>query len=69
MTPIAMTAAEFWHVSNSDMVGICRACGAWHYSVEPDATRYPCEDCGAREVYGLDELLQRGEIEITEGWD
>ena len=28
--------------------------------VEPDARRYECETCGAREVYGAEELLMMG---------
>ena len=37
--------------------GICIACGADTYGVEPDARRYECEACGARAVYGVEELL------------
>ena len=36
------------------------------YGVEPDARSYECEGCGAAEVYGLEELMLMGELEITE---
>ena len=40
--------------------GFCIACGAEHYSVEPDARNYPCEECGERKVYGAEELVLMG---------
>ena len=46
--------------------GRCRACGDAAYGVEPDARGYECESCGASEVYGLEELMMMGELEITE---
>jgi hypothetical protein len=45
-------------------MGICRACGNEAYGVEPDARDYTCEDCGENAVYGLEELLIMGELEI-----
>jgi hypothetical protein len=42
-----------------DCLGFCTACGADAYGVEPDARRYECEACGARAVYGAEELLLR----------
>ena len=43
-------------------LGICRACGAEHDPVEPDARKYPCEECEEKEVYGAQELMIMGEI-------
>ena len=40
-----------------DMDGICLACLEDAYGVEPDAERYVCESCGARKVYGAEQLL------------
>jgi hypothetical protein len=40
-----------------DLTGFCLACGEDAYNVEPDATNYPCEHCGARKVFGAQELL------------
>ncbi len=47
-------------IESDSYVGFCRVCGAEHCGVEPDARKYPCEDCGAREVYGAEELLIMG---------
>jgi len=43
-----------------DMGGFCRACGAEHYNIEPDARKYTCESCGEKQVYGAQERLLRG---------
>ena len=40
-----------------DNPGFCIACGADAEGVEPDAERYECGVCGARAVYGAEELL------------
>jgi hypothetical protein len=42
-----------------DNPGFCLACGAEVDGVEPDARGYECEVCGARKVYGAEELLLR----------
>lgn len=45
-----------WDRGESD--GVCTACGADACAyVEPDAESYPCEECGARAVYGWEALL------------
>ena len=38
-------------------IGYCLVCGSERYQTEPDARRYPCEDCGRNTVYGAQELL------------
>lgn len=40
-----------------DGSGICLACGEDASGCEPDARNYPCESCGARKVYGAEEIL------------
>jgi hypothetical protein len=45
------------HNTSLDNPGFCLACGAEAHGVEPDARRYECEACGARQVYGAEELL------------
>jgi hypothetical protein len=40
--------------------GFCLACGAEADCVEPDARGYECESCGARKVYGAEELVMMG---------
>lgn len=42
--------------------GLCLSCGADHYTCEPDAERYHCEDCGENRVYGLAQLLMNNRI-------
>ena len=42
--------------------GLCLNCGADHYSCEPDAERYLCDDCGEKRVYGLANLLMNNRI-------
>lgn len=40
-----------------DNPGFCVECGEEAEGCEPDARRYKCEYCGARGVYGAEELL------------
>lgn len=40
-----------------DNPGFCIACGVDVEGVEPDAREYECECCGAKAVYGAEELL------------
>lgn len=44
-------------VEADDHGGICAACGADAYNVEPDARKYRCECCDAPSVYGAEEWL------------
>lgn len=37
--------------------GFCIACGAERDGCEPDARKYPCEECGRDEVYGAEEIM------------
>lgn len=37
--------------------GICIGCGEDADGCEPDARKYNCEGCGAKAVYGAEELL------------
>ena len=40
-----------------DNVGFCIKCGEEQDGCEPDARKYPCESCGAKAVYGAEQLL------------
>ena len=40
--------------------GFCTACGEQQGGCEPDARRYECEACGAKAIYGAEELLVMG---------
>ena len=64
MTTIQLSEEEFREGSN-DYEGRCLACGETAYGVEPDARKYECECCGEPRVYGLEELLMMGRVEIT----
>lgn len=37
--------------------GLCIRCGAERYGVEPDASEYPCDECGEDAVFGLEQLV------------
>jgi len=45
--------------------GYCLACGNSQGGVEPDAQKYQCETCKCFAVYGTEELLLMGKIEIV----
>ena len=62
MTITIPTVADLF---DSDL-GFCRECHAEHCGVEPDAERYECTECGAREVYGAETLLFMGELEVAD---
>jgi len=50
--------------------GGCLACGEIQYGcVEPDARGYACESCGANKVYGLEELVLMGRLDLEGGED
>lgn len=44
-------------------VGICRSCGEEQSGVEPDARGIKCQACGEPQVYGVEELALRGELD------
>jgi len=49
-------------IENGENAGFCLRCGAQHDGVEPDARRYVCEECGAKQVYGAEEIVLMGAI-------
>lgn len=60
-----MTQDEYQDATN-DYLGFCRACGESQDQCEPDAREYKCEACGELQVYGVEELLMMGQVEIAE---
>jgi hypothetical protein len=44
-------------IEDGDMIGFCIACGEEASGCEPDARKYTCESCGAKKVYGAEEIL------------
>ena len=62
---IKMSGSEYIERSENNE-GICLACLEEAYGVEPDARNYTCEACGWNEVFGLDELMIMGKIDILQ---
>lgn len=59
-----LTSKEAQRMMFDSDEGFCLACGETQSGVEPDARRYECESCGAAKVYGMQELLMMGLVEI-----
>ena len=51
-------------ITDREYLGLCRACGSVAEGVEPDACGYQCHACERWEVYGLEELLIMGELDV-----
>lgn len=63
-TTIVFSASEFEAACDA-CEGVCLGCGESTSSgVEPDARGYGCEDCGRPTVYGMEEALLMGAIEV-----
>ena len=45
------------NIQNRKNIGICIACGEEQDNCEPEARYYRCDNCGARKVFGAEELL------------
>lgn len=45
------------HVEAGSDSGYCTRCWTLHHGIEPDAKSYYCANCGARAVYGCEELI------------
>jgi hypothetical protein len=59
-----LSISEFQAACNA-YDGFCLTCGeVTNSGVEPDARRYECESCGNRTVYGMEETLLMGAIQI-----
>ena len=63
MKTITLTEKEYFDAQNN-YLGYCLNCGEEKDSCEPDATEYHCEYCGKNSVYGTEELLIMGRIEL-----
>ena len=53
---VIMEACER-QMTSLDNPGFCIECGCENGGCEPDARKYECEACGAKAVYGAEELL------------
>lgn len=56
---------EEYHEMCDEYGGICLSCHHHQYGVEPDAREYVCEECGDKQVYGVEELLIMGQLVFT----
>jgi hypothetical protein len=63
---VQVTEAEFKdHCEGDD--GICLACGEWQEGgVEPDAEKYVCEACEKPAVYGCEQALIIGRLDLVD---
>ena len=51
-------------IIDREYLGLCRVCGSVAEGVEPDARGYKCHACERPEVYGIEELLIMGELDM-----
>ena len=56
-------ASEDYHEGT---MGICLSCGETAFGVEPDARQYTCESCDRMTVYGMEEALIMGRIDVQD---
>lgn len=65
--------AKTFKVTSEEMedgtIGICRSCGHMQGGTEPDADDYICGKCGLPEVFGLENALLRGIVEVADDDD
>ena len=60
ITPERVREAAERSMTTLDNPGLCLECGAEADDCEPDARRYECEHCGAKRVYGAEQLVIMG---------
>lgn len=61
--PFRITERAYHSLSDGNG-GFCTACREEAYGVEPDARKVVCEVCDEPAVYGVEELLIMGLIEL-----
>lgn len=55
---------EYWHYRN-ELVGFCTACQDWtRECTEPDAREYDCPVCEELTVFGTEEAMLMGLLEV-----
>jgi hypothetical protein len=62
---IELTEDEYIYLDDN-YIGLCIKCHEERECCEPDARKYPCDNCNTKTVYGAGELLVMGIIEFTE---
>jgi hypothetical protein len=58
---LTLTHDEFENMQ-AESEGVCMTCGEARDCCEPDARNYECESCGAKQVFGIEELLIMGKL-------
>jgi hypothetical protein len=64
-----MTYDEFTAATNGlGSPGVCLSCGDYdeYAGCEPDAEHYECSACGEKQLFGLDQALLLGKIQIVD---
>ncbi len=61
---LILTVDEFQEYSD-DYMGVCLSCNELQDGCEPDAENYKCESCGEHKVFGLEQALIIGQIDIA----
>jgi len=65
MKPLIISEAQYQEY-RSEYIGLCTACRAERDCCEPDAEEYNCPECKMDQVYGIEQLLIMGLLEITD---
>lgn len=64
--PGSCSEADYQYATDN-YEGWCLNCQSFtRDACEPDARKYPCPECDLRTVYGAEEALMMGAIELTE---
>lgn len=64
IVPVVSTEEMEQIMFGMDSPGWCLTCGEEVDGVEPDASKYHCEVCDKKTIYGLEELLMMGILQI-----
>lgn len=66
----AIMAKKRFSIGYDDVVdgtiGICISCGDIVHGIEPDARGYRCENCGRDTVYGAEEAVLMGAVDLND---
>ena len=55
-----------WRDARENHIGWCRACGATQSVTEPGDREHECSVCGGHEVFGADEWIGEGWLEVVD---
>ena len=60
LDPLEILQAAEDTMFGMENLGFCIACGGEHFSCEPDARNFECDECGEHQVFGAPELVLMG---------